>query len=406
MKNNYSEEMQSRVVSLFSEGLSISAATKQACKEYGVEYSDSVRRNFSNHINRIMDATENVTYTDTNQYETNDQLSARRPDGRLMSIEEYCKTYGIPFEHVRTYKLVTHTGTPFYNIASNVVKGNELISMHSALLDDIKYYSPKYNAYKRETYTDGHLLIIDPADVHIGKLCSSFETGEDYNNQIAVQRVMSGVDGILNKVSSFNIDKILFVIGNDILHIDNPRRTTTSGTPQDTDGMWYDNFLIAKRLYVDIIEKLMCVADVEVVFNPSNHDYTNGFFLAQLIESHFNKCDNVTFDCSISHRKYFVYGQNLIGTTHGDGAKQQDLPLLMANESNDWSNCKHKYFYVHHFHHKISKDYMSVCVESLRTPCGSDSWHHRNGYQHSPKAVEGFIHDKNNGQIARITHLF
>jgi hypothetical protein len=49
---------------------------------------------------------------------------------------------------------------------------------------------------------------------------------------------------------------------------------------------------------------------------------------------------------------------------------------------------------------------MSVCVEALRTPSGTDSWHSRNGYEHAPKAVEAFIHDKNNGQIARITHLF
>jgi hypothetical protein len=406
MRHNYPLEMQERVLSLVSEGLSITAASREACKEYNYPYDDVVRRHFSNQINKANDTTENITYTDTNQYGADTQLSARKPDGTLMNIEEYCSFYGIPFEQVRTYKLVTHTGTPYYNIASNIIKNEDLDSLYELFLEDLKSYAPKYNSYKRELYSDGHLLIVDPADVHIGKLCNSFETGETYNNQIAVQRVLSGVDGILNKVGSFNIDKILFVIGNDILHIDNPKRTTTSGTPQDTDGMWHSNFLIAKQLYVDIIEKLMCVADVEVVFNPSNHDYTNGFFLAQLIETHFRNCNNVKFDCSVSHRKYFVYGENLIGTTHGDGAKQQDLPLLMANESKDWTNCKHKYFYIHHFHHKISKDYMSVCVESLRTPSGTDSWHHRNGYQHAPKAVEGFIHDKNNGQIARITHLF
>jgi hypothetical protein len=402
MKNNYPIEMQKRVSSLVSEGLSISAASRTACADYGVEYSDSVRRHFSNYINSL----ENETVTDTNQYTNDAPLSARKPDGTIMSVEEYCRFYKIPFEHVRTYKLVTHTGTPYYNIASNVIINENGKDLYRDIIDDMKSYAPNYSAYVRQKYTDGHLLVIDPADVHIGKLCSAFEAGESYNNQIAVQRVLSGVDGILNKTSSFNIDKILFVIGNDILHIDNPKRTTTSGTPQDTDGMWHSNFLIAKQLYVDIIEKLMCIADVEVVFNPSNHDYTNGFFLAQLIETHFRNCENVNFDCSISHRKYFKYHNNLIGTTHGDGAKQQDLPLLMANESKDWVNCKHKYFYVHHFHHKISKDYMSVCVESLRTPSGTDSWHHRNGYQHAPKAVEGFIHDKNNGQVARITHLF
>jgi len=70
--------------------------------------------------------------------------------------------------------------------------------------------------------------VIDPADIHIGKLASAFETGEEYNNQIAVKRVLEGVQGILDKSSSYNIDKILFIGGNDILHIDSPKRMTTS----------------------------------------------------------------------------------------------------------------------------------------------------------------------------------
>ena len=197
------------------------------------------------------------------------------------------------------------------------------------------------------------------------------------------------------------------IIGNDILHIDTPRRTTTSGTPQDTDGMWYENFLNAKKLYVDVIESLLTVADVHVTYNPSNHDYTNGFFLADVISSWFRKCKNVTFDVSIKHRKYFSYGQNLIGTTHGDGAKVQDLPLLMAVEANkEWSKSKHRYVYTHHVHHKNAKDYAGVTVESLRSPSGTDSWHHRNGYQHNPKAVEGFLHHPKFGQVARLTHIF
>lgn len=278
--------------------------------------------------------------------------------------------------------------------------------LSKALIKDLQNYSPKYKKLKREYTKEDNLLVVDPADVHIGKLASAFEVGEPYNNQIAVKRVLDGVKGIIEKSKGYSIDKVLFVIGNDILHIDTPKRTTTSGTPQDTDGMWHSNFLIAKQLYVDVIEILLSVADVHVVFNPSNHDYTNGFFLAQLIETHFRNCKNVTFDCSISHRKYFSYGSNLIGTTHGDGAKIDDLALLMAHESKDWVNCKHRYFYVHHFHHKIAKDKMSVCIEALRSPSGTDSWHHRNGYEHSPKAIEGFIHCKKNGQIARFTHLF
>lgn len=278
--------------------------------------------------------------------------------------------------------------------------------LRSSIIEELKSYAPKYQAIQREENPEANLFVFDPADIHIGKLCSSFEVGESYNNQIAVQRVLNGCNGLLNKIKGISIDKVLLIIGNDILHIDTPKRTTTSGTPQDTDGMWHSNFLIAKKLYVDIIEKLLSVAPVHVVFNPSNHDYTHGFFLAQVIEAHFKNCPDITFDCSISHRKYFVYGQNIIGTTHGDGAKQSDLPMLMANECNEWSNCKHRYFYIHHFHHKISKDYMSVNVEALRSPSGTDSWHHRNGFDHAPKAVEGFVHNKKHGQIMRLTHIF
>jgi len=276
-----------------------------------------------------------------------------------------------------------------------------------ALIESLKEHSPKYAKIKRKVESDGHLLVVDPADIHVGKLARAFETGEEYNAQIAVKRVLDGVKGIIQKANGFNIEKVLFVGGNDILHIDSPQRKTTSGTPQDTDGMWYDNFLIAKKLYVEVLEMLLTVADVHFVFNPSNHDYTNGFFLADVISTHFRNCNNITFDCSIAHRKYFSYGKNLIGTTHGDGAKQQDLGSLMSIEAKDlWAYAEHRYYYTHHVHHKTAKDFINVTVESLRSPSGSDSWHDRNGYKGAPKAVEGFIHHKDYGQVARLTHIF
>jgi hypothetical protein len=321
---------------------------------------------------------------------------------RHEALSKECESTGIPVEDVNHY---WYKSQKFSMFIKQKEKGYEEI--RDEIVASMLAHAPSYPKISRDPVTNGHLLVVDPADIHIGKLASSFETGEDYNNQIAVQRVLDGVHGILSKANGFNIDKILFVIGNDILHIDTPKRTTTSGTPQDTDGMWYSNFILAKRLYVQCIELLMQVAPVHVVFNPSNHDYTNGFFLADALSSWFNNAEDIHFDVSISHRKYFRYHENLIATTHGDGAKPNDLPLLMAHEaSNEWALCKHRYIYTHHLHHKWSKDMMSVCVEGLRSPSGTDSWHHRNGYQHAPKAIEGFIHHPNHGQIARITHLF
>jgi hypothetical protein len=271
----------------------------------------------------------------------------------------------------------------------------------------MKTHAPDYNTiFNYNTVKEPHLLVIDPADIHIGKLCKAIETGEEYNVDLAIQRLITGVDGLLSKTSGFNFNEILFIIGNDILHTDNTKRTTTSGTPQDTDGMWYSNFLTAKDIYIKIIERLLPIAKLTVHHNPSNHDYTHGFFLADTLSSWFSK-SNVKFNSDPSHRKYYQYGKNLIGTTHGDGAKESDLPLLMAQEASQyWHECKHRYFYTHHIHHKKAKEYGSVTVESLRSPSGTDSWHHRNGYQHAAKAIEAYIHHPENGQIARFTHIF
>lgn len=286
-------------------------------------------------------------------------------------------------------------------------KGKTFIDLKDEIIKELKSYAPTYKKINYKPPSEPHLLVIDPADVHIGKLCSSFETREDYDAAIATERIRSGVQGILDKAKGFGVDKIMLIVGNDILHVDTPKNTTTSGTHQDTHLMWYDAFRIAKQIYVEVIETLMQVAPLHIQYDPSNHDYTNGFFLADTLQSWFSKSKDVTFNASISHRKYFVYGNNLIGTTHGDGAKEGDLPLLMAHEAAEfWAKCVHRYFYTHHIHHKKSKDYMSVCVEALRSPSGADSWHDRNGFAHAPKAIEGFIHSKEHGQIARITHLF
>ena len=61
---------------------------------------------------------------------------------------------------------------------------------------------------------------------------------------------------------------------------------------------------------------------------------------------------------------------------------------------------------THHVHHKTAKDHIGITIESLRSPSGTDLWHHNKGYTGVPKAVEGFIHHKDYGQVARLTHIF
>ena len=278
--------------------------------------------------------------------------------------------------------------------------------------DLISNYSPSYPHIDYPKREDGHLLIINPADVHIGKFADSLETGEDYNIEIAKERVREGVKGILRNAEGFPIEKILFCIGNDILHTDNTMGSTTRLTPQDTDGKWFRHFTEALELYVEIVEMLIQIAPVDCVHSMSNHDYMSGFHLAHALKSWYRNTESVNVDADPKHRKYYSWKNSLIGLTHGDGAKLNNLPLHMAQEEPKmWAETKYRYWYLHHLHHKQRYKFMSsfdnigVTVEFLRSPSGSDSWHYQKGYTGSIKAVEGFIHNKY-GQIAHLTHIF
>ena len=277
---------------------------------------------------------------------------------------------------------------------------------YSEMLESFQEHAPNYEPFEYTKHLNNHLLVIDPADVHLGKIASELETGQSYDTQEAVIRVIKGVNGILNKVKGFPINKICLVLGNDILHYDTPNKTT-KGTLVDSDGlMWYELFLMAKKLYVEVIETLLKIAPVHCVYCPSNHDYQSGFYLAQLIQTHFKNCQDVSFDVSPAYRKYVGYESNLLGFSHGDKGKANELPLIMATECPKlWGNCNRRYIYLHHFHSKRSNDIVSVCVETMRSPSPPDSWHHSNGYLNLP-AIEGFIHHPTGGQIARITNFF
>ena len=283
----------------------------------------------------------------------------------------------------------------------------------SDMIREISKLSTKVKKYKRKKIKDPHCLVLDIADLHLGKLATASATSTNYDVDLAVERAIEGSESLIDKSKPYNIDKIFFIIGNDVLHIDNPKRTTTSGTPQDTDGMWYDNFKIARIVYSQIIRRLSTIAHVSVIHCPSNHDYMSGFMLADSLQCYFANNENISFDVTNVHRKYCTYGDNFLGFSHGDGAKLDQVPYLAAHEAKEmWAATTYRYTYLHHLHHKdyfkfrSGKDFVGMTVEYLRSPSESDRWHKDNGYTGAKVAIEAFIHHPKNGQISRLTHNF
>jgi len=309
---------------------------------------------------------------------------------------------------------VTGTSTLVVNPDYKNAESVDYEQIRTEMMDEMKKLSPKVDRYKRKKNKDPHCLVLDIADLHIGKLATKDGANDTYNVDMAIDRAIRGSMDLIDKSQPYNIDKIFFIIGNDVLHIDNAKtRTTTSGTPQDTDGMWYDNFKIARGVYCHIINMLSSIADVEVIHCPSNHDYMTGFMLADAVQCYFHNNKNIIFNVDNNHRKYTSYGKNMMMFSHGDGCKIDQIPYLSAHESSKiWYETKYRYGYLHHIHHKdyfkfrSGKDYIGMTVEYLRSPSGTDRWHADNGYTGSKVALEAFIHHPENGQVCRLTHNF
>ena len=280
------------------------------------------------------------------------------------------------------------------------------------LIKELEQYSPTYPTIKRTKSNDGHLLVIDIADLHINKYAEAHLTGADYNSKIAVDRAIAGTKGLIQKASGFNVERVVFVIGNDVLNTDNLSRSTTKFTPQDTDVNWFKAFNIAKDCYIKCIELCMQVADVDIIHCPSNHDEMTGCLLAQTLHAWFRNSKNLTFNISPKYRKYYQFNNSMLEFEHGHRGKMMNLPLQMANEEPQmWANTKFRYAYLHHVHHqdktqfKSGKDFTGCNVTYLRSPSSADLWHYDSGFSNIV-ACEGFLHSKDMGRVAHLTHYF
>jgi len=112
-------------------------------------------------------------------------------------LANHCEERGIDVGDVTLY----WDKTKEYSVAVKLDKTQKTYEdIRDAIIESMDKHSVNYEPIIYKDYNDGHLLVIDPADIHIGKLATAFETVEDYTSNIAVQRVHEGLEGILNKV--------------------------------------------------------------------------------------------------------------------------------------------------------------------------------------------------------------
>lgn len=129
-------------------------------EETGISFSDR----------KIRDAVKSwgvESFSDSNEYKTPSILTAYDDSNNLMDIDTYCEYYKLPRKDVSSYKLVTHTGIPFYNLVFREQKELEEIDLKAVIdslsfraLPPTKQYEVKFCDYvTRLIYTDTHIAM-------------------------------------------------------------------------------------------------------------------------------------------------------------------------------------------------------------------------------------------------------
>jgi len=128
--------------------------------------------------------------TTTNQYERKPQrtiLTALNDRNELMDIDEYCEFYRIPREDVRSYKLVSHTGIPYYNIASGNIEESEndlsIEEIKELIADDLKSitYRPMVSMKQKRP------IVVSIADLHFGAYVDGLKKTKPFSINILAE---------------------------------------------------------------------------------------------------------------------------------------------------------------------------------------------------------------------------
>ena len=247
-------------------------------------------------------------------------------------------------------------------------------------------------------YEPGNKMLELPImDLHLGKLAWGAETGEDYDMKIAEQLYRKTVQDILGKLLHYRvaIEKVVFPVGQDYFHIDNPQNATTAGTIVDMDTRWEKMFGVGVDLLVWTVEQLRQIAPVEIMYVPGNHDRTLSYCAVYALHAWYRDCESVTVDLSPAARKYIHYGVNLIGFSHGKEGKR--IQHLMQQEQPEaWGATRFREWHLGDLHHEEAMEVGGVKIRRISSLTAADAWHVEKGFR-AVRMAQAFVWDREHG---------
>lgn len=229
---------------------------------------------------------------------------------------------------------------------------------------------PDYNGEYR------NLLEIPLYDMHFG--VSSLEYYKPHLSKI------------LKKIHMKKWNKILIVVGQDLLHNDNFRGQTARGTQIEKVDM-VKAFDEALDFYITVIsEAIKESKEVECIYVKGNHDESMSYGLFRTLQATFRNYPEIKFNGILKQRTPFVWEKVFIGLTHGDKGHNRIVENFISEYGKLIADAEVKEIHSGHLHVEKSKDNFGITHRTLSTANKTDEWHDDNGFVGANKRFQLF----------------
>lgn len=289
-------------------------------------------------------------------------------------------------------------------VKSRLTADDRLKALQEAIADSVAEYKglgKPTKQLKQKQDGSNYMVAIPIGDPHIGMYAWSEEAGEDFDTDIARNDLLNASRNLFN--ASPDANRCLIANLGDFFHSDNQsNRTARSGAALDVDTRWARVLKLGCMVMVDMIHlALKKYPEVEVINAIGNHDDHSAVMLSAFLSAYFSDEPRVTVQPTTAKFHYVKFGKCLIGVTHGDTIKHNDLGELMATDkAEDWGSTEHRMWFVGHIHHSRKTELRGCTVESFRTLAAKDAWHAAKGYR-SGRDMNAIVLHKDYGEVAR-----
>jgi predicted phosphodiesterase len=235
---------------------------------------------------------------------------------------------------------------------------------------------------EKQTSRKSYCLEIQLADLHFG--VNSFEYYRRYLEKIV-------------EIVHLGWDTIIITTGGDMIHVDDFKGRTFNDTLVGSKEMLLNAYDWCMAFYETLIEE--CIAHsnkTKLIYVVGNHDTTVSWLIAKKWEDKYPQCEH---DTSLEQWKWFKYGKNFIGLTHGDKGKFKNFAQVFnALFRQEMADCTNIEVHSQDKHHEKALSEYGITTRIITSPSQMTDYIKENGFVGNRKAIELFAYDEKNLQ--------